>query len=159
MGWRSPDWRMRSLSDDGQDNITGLERGPQGSGGVVETRSSAHRGGSISRMRQRLRTEQTRVAVRRMAGSALTLAFPRKAPIRTVRCLMLEAVPGKTRRTVFRGGGWKRGLWRNCDPSLQPKGQGWKPSAYGCARQCPTRQKASHHFHPESWAGTREDGG
>ena len=31
-------------------------------------------------------------------------------------------------------------LWRNCAPTSQPKGRGWKPSAYGCARQRPTRQ-------------------
>ena len=32
-------------------------------------------------------------------------------------------------------------LWRNCAPTSQPKGRGWKPSAYGCARQCPTRHR------------------
>ena len=41
----------------------------------------------------------------------------------------------------FRGGGWKRGLWRNCEPTSQPKGRGWKPSAYGCARQCSTQRR------------------
>jgi len=35
---RSPDWRMRSRSDDGWDNITHLERGPQGPGGIAITR-------------------------------------------------------------------------------------------------------------------------
>ena len=25
-------------------------------------------------------------------------------------------------------------------PTPQPKGRGWKPSTYGCARQCPTRR-------------------
>ena len=35
-----------------------------------------------------------------MAGSALTLTVMRKAPLRTARCLLLGAVPGKTRRTV-----------------------------------------------------------
>ena len=39
-----------------------------------------------------------------------------------------------------RPGGWKRDLWRNCAPTSQPKGRGWKPSVYGCARQCPTRR-------------------
>ncbi len=34
MGWRPPDWRMGSLSEDGWDNITQLERGPQGPGEV-----------------------------------------------------------------------------------------------------------------------------
>ena len=38
------------------------------------------------------------------------------------------------------GGGWKRGQWWNCEPTPQPKGRGWKPSTYRCARQCPTRQ-------------------
>ena len=38
------------------------------------------------------------------------------------------------------GGDWKRGLWWNCEPIPQPKGRGWKPSTYRCARQCPTRQ-------------------
>ena len=45
-----------------------------------------------------------------MAGSALTSTMLRKAPYRTVRCLMLEAVPGKTGRTEFQGGRWKRDL-------------------------------------------------
>ena len=40
------------------------------------------------------------------------------------------------------GGGWKRGLWWNCEPTPQPKGRGWKPSTYRCARQCPTQQTA-----------------
>ena len=31
-------------------------------------------------------------------------------------------------------------LWWNCAPTPQPKGRGWKPSTYGCARQCPTRR-------------------
>ena len=48
---------------------------------------------------------------------------------------------GKTRRTGnFREGGWKRGLRWNCEPTSQPKGRGWKPSTYGCARQRSTRQ-------------------
>ena len=46
---RSPDWRMRSSSVDGRDNITRLERGPQGSGGSAATVWSAHRGGRSSR--------------------------------------------------------------------------------------------------------------
>ncbi len=50
---------------------------------------------------------------------------------------MLEAVLGKPDVRNFREGGWKRGLWRNCDPTLQPKERGWKPSAYGCAREYP----------------------
>ena len=32
----SPDWRMRSPSDEGRDNTTRPERGPLGSGGGVE---------------------------------------------------------------------------------------------------------------------------
>ena len=49
---------------------------------------------------------------------------------------------GKPDVRNFRGGGWKRGQWWNCEPTPQPKGRGWKPSTYRCARQCPTRQAA-----------------
>lgn len=35
---RSPDWRMRSRSDDGWDNTTHPERGPLGPGGSAITR-------------------------------------------------------------------------------------------------------------------------
>ena len=38
------------------------------------------------------------------------------------------------------GGRWKRGLWWNCEPTSLPKGRGWKPSTYGCARQRSTRR-------------------
>ncbi len=55
---------------------------------------------------------------------------------------MLEAVPGQTGRTEFQGGRWNRGLRWNCAPTPQPKGRGWKPSTYGCARQWPTQQCA-----------------
>ena len=47
---------------------------------------------------------------------------------------------GTDQHVRFRGGGWKRDLWWNCAPTPQPKGRGWKPSTYGCARQCPTRR-------------------
>ena len=43
---------------------------------------------------------------------------------------MLEAVPWENPTYgILGGGGWKRGLWRNCEPTSQPKGRGWKPSA------------------------------
>ena len=35
----SSDWRMRSPSDEGWDNITHPERGPQGTGGGVEAKA------------------------------------------------------------------------------------------------------------------------
>jgi hypothetical protein len=73
--------------------------------------------------RGRRRAEQTRYPIRGMAGSALTSMVLRKAPYRTVGCLMLEAVPGKTRSPVFREGGWKRGLWWNCAPTCNRKGR------------------------------------
>ena len=36
VGRRKPDWRMRSPSVEGRDNITRPERGPLGPGGAVE---------------------------------------------------------------------------------------------------------------------------
>ena len=54
---------------------------------------------------------------------------------------MLEAVPWENPTYgISGGGGWKRGLRWNCEPTSQPKGRGWKPSAYGCARQCSTQR-------------------
>ena len=50
-----------------------------------------------------------------------------------------QASPGAIKDGLG-GGGWKRGLWWSCEPTSQPKGRGWKPSTYGCARQCPTRK-------------------
>ena len=98
---RSPDWRMRSPSVDGRDNITRLERGPQGSGGGIAAEGAARSGGTSIGGWCRRRAEQTRYPIRGMAGSALTSMVLRKAPYRAVGCLMLEAVPGKTRRTEF----------------------------------------------------------
>ena len=43
---RAADWRMRPPSEDGRDNITGLERGPQGSGGASGSAPSGHRAGA-----------------------------------------------------------------------------------------------------------------
>ena len=37
VGWREPDWRMRSVRDEGEDSRTSPERGPLGLGGLVET--------------------------------------------------------------------------------------------------------------------------
>ena len=46
-GWReverrAADWRMRPASEDGRDNITRLERGPQGSGGASGSALPGH---------------------------------------------------------------------------------------------------------------------
>ena len=46
-------------------------------------------------------------------------------------------------RATQQGGRWKRGLWWNCEPTSLPKGRGWKPSTYGCARQRSTRRWSS----------------
>ena len=94
MAGSSPDWRMRSVSEEVRDNITRTERGPLGTGGgeaaggVPHTVAAYPCGGPGRR-----RTERTREACGGMAGSALTSAVLRKAPCRTARCLLLEAVP------------------------------------------------------------------
>ena len=51
----------------------------------------------------------------------LNPGVPRKAPLQNGRCLLLEAVPGKTGRTEFQGGRWKRGLWWNSAPTRNRK--------------------------------------
>ena len=88
---RSPDWRMRPISVDGRDNTTRLERGPQGTGGDGAAGGFARSGGLPIGGWHRRRAEQTRYLIGGMAGSALTSTMLRKAPYRTVRCLMLRA--------------------------------------------------------------------
>ena len=51
-GWemrrRSPDWRMRSGSEEGRDNRTLLERGPLGSGGTSNVKGPHFEAGCLS---------------------------------------------------------------------------------------------------------------
>jgi len=57
VGRRRADWRMGSISEEGWDNTTHLERGPLGPGGVVEVADwHAEAGESVS-LRRRLRPE------------------------------------------------------------------------------------------------------
>ena len=91
----------------------------------------------------RSRAEQTQYSIGGMAGSAFIPTLRRKAPHRTARCLMLEAVPGKTGRTEFQGGRWNRGLWWNCAPTRNRKSGIGQASTYGCARQRPTRRRGT----------------
>ena len=114
---------MRSSSDDGRDNTTRPERGPQGAGGDAYSRCSARRGGKTVGGWHRLRAAQTWLLPGGMVGSALILAVSRKALYQTDRCLMLEAGLGKTRSPEFavnmlslvrvqRGDGSRAGPWR-----------------------------------------------
>ena len=138
---RSPDWRMRPPSVDGRDNTTRLERGPQGSGGDGAAGGYAHRGGLPISGWHRRRAEQTRYLFGGMAGSALTSTMLRKAPYRTVRCLMLRAgVWENPMSGISGGGGWKRVLRWNREPTRNRKGGTGQASTYGSARQCPTRR-------------------
>jgi hypothetical protein len=59
MDRRKPDWRMRSPSVEGRDNITLLERGPLGPGGAVEAQAPHIEAGSALGQRRFLRREQT----------------------------------------------------------------------------------------------------
>ena len=62
-GWerrrRSPDWRMRSPSEEGRDNTTLLERGPLGSGGTSHVKGPHTEAGSLADERASRRREQT----------------------------------------------------------------------------------------------------
>jgi hypothetical protein len=52
VGRRRSDWRMGSISEEGWDNITQLERGPLGPGGVVEVADQhVEAGESVSQRR------------------------------------------------------------------------------------------------------------
>ncbi len=83
-----------------------------------------------------------------MAGSALISTMLRKAPRRTARCLMAEAVPGKTGRTEFQGGRWRGGPWWNCAPARNRKSGTGQASTCGCARQWPARPGVGRAIEP-----------
>ena len=111
---RSPDWRMRSRSDDGWDNITHPERGPQGPGGIaiIRWRRTQRRmtklveaipkaGVNTSRYCGHVGTGLNR---RRFCGRLQT-------ELRGAWCL--KPYWGKPNVRNFREGGWKRGPRQN----------------------------------------------
>ena len=59
MDRRKPDWRMRSPSVEGRDNITRPERGPLGPGGTVEIPAPHIEAGLAVGERRFRRREQT----------------------------------------------------------------------------------------------------
>ncbi len=105
-GWevrqRSSDWRMRSPSDEGGDNTTPPERGPLGPGGIRNA-------GGLRPQRRMTRSvgmipkagvNASCIAGMRWIGLKRKTRW-RKTSDRTARCLVLEAVLGKTQRTEF----------------------------------------------------------
>ena len=83
---------MRSLSEEGRDNITHPERGPLGTGGDALAGDPHTVAGYSVLSRAASKDGVNAGSFGRMAGSVLTPVVLRKAPFRTVRCLMLEAV-------------------------------------------------------------------
>ena len=69
--------------------------------------------------RGRRRAEQTREPSGGMAGSALTPAVRRKAPARTERCLLLEAVPWQSPTYGILGGG-RLEMWSRAELRTHP---------------------------------------
>jgi hypothetical protein len=69
---RSPDWRMRSPSDEGRDNRTLLERGPLGSGGTGSATGPHTEAGSLAGERASRRLEQTQNGPQGCQGSDLS---------------------------------------------------------------------------------------
>jgi hypothetical protein len=102
---RTADWRMRSPSEEGWDNTTHPERGPLGPGGPVNrSRARPLRRGTLAvAAGPKVGVNEVRLcaAVGDRTGRPRRTRFLRKAPHRTERCLVLEAVLGKTRCTEF----------------------------------------------------------
>jgi hypothetical protein len=69
---RSPDWRMRSASEEGRDNTTLLERGPLGSGGTSNVKGPHTEAGSLADGRSSQRLQQTHSVPRECRGSDLS---------------------------------------------------------------------------------------
>jgi len=68
---RSPDWRMRSPSEEGRDNTTLLERGPLGSGGASHATGPHTEAGRLGGERTSRRLEQTHNGPQGCQGSDL----------------------------------------------------------------------------------------
>jgi hypothetical protein len=117
---RSPDWRMRSPSDDGRDNTTLLERGPLGSGGTSNVQGPHAEAGSLSRQMVVSKAPANPWWAAGMPGIRLKRGnIWWKAGHRTARCLSLKPYWGKPTVRNFREGGWKRERWS--DYSIQEK--------------------------------------
>jgi hypothetical protein len=71
---RSPDWRMRSPSEEGRDNRTLPERGPLGSGGTSFVKGPHTEAGSLAGDRPFQRLQQTHGMPRECRGSDLSAA-------------------------------------------------------------------------------------
>ena len=76
VGRRPPDWRMGSASDDGWDNITQPERGPQGPGEIAEARVPYSDAGVPFWRRRCSKTGANRSANAERAGSMLNSQVP-----------------------------------------------------------------------------------
>jgi hypothetical protein len=116
MGRRIADWRMRSPSEEGRDNITRPERGPLGPGGPVN-RSRARplrRGLLAAAAGPKVGANEVwlRAAVRDRTSRSQGADFGRlHTELRGA--WRLKPYRGKPDVRNFREGGWKRDPWRN----------------------------------------------
>ena len=128
---RSPDWRMRSISDDGRDTRTLLERGPLGSGGMRNVTGPHTEAGNLEGKCSSRRLQQTfsvsqvwrvPLAHRRPArGHRLASSDPLRPSCirRTTLCRSSHGTPARSRcalvASVATGGlvalGWGGRLW------------------------------------------------
>ena len=109
MGRRDPDWRMRSGSRDGEDNITSLERGSQGPGGMVEVGVS-HSDAKVPCGGDHAEGASKPVSRGVYAGIELKLLDVQGRPAAELpSAWCLKPYWGKPDVRNFREGGWKRG--------------------------------------------------
>ena len=144
------DWRMRSPSDEGRDNTTPSERGPLGSGGGVKAGDR-----TLGRIipygeRRRRRREQTRASREVWRGRPLLPRDSRKAPDRTQRCLMLQAVPWENPMYGISGGAAGNvAQGGTVNPPRNRKGGAGNPPPTGArAIALPDRDFGSRHLPP-----------
>jgi len=102
VGRRRPDWRMGSASDDGWDNITQHERGPQGPGELAEATVPYSDAGVLFGEGGVRRPEQTVLIIR--AG---------RLSVELTGAWCLKPYWGQPNVRNFREGCWKREPWRN----------------------------------------------
>jgi len=127
MDRRSPDWRMRSPSDEGETMRNSPERGPLGPGGIVRRWSPAHRGGRPFGRGDSEGESQ-------LSGNVVDVRITLKPPLAMGRLSAelcgawnLEPYWGKPTVRNFRGGGWKRDHGRRTEAHAERRGTATGP--------------------------------
>jgi hypothetical protein len=127
MDRRKPDWRMRSISDEGETMTSSPERGPLGPGGVVRRRGPAHRGGKLLGLSDSEGESQRFGPVVDVGIKLKPLTQPGRLSAELRGAWNLKPYWGKPAVRNFRGGGWKRDHGSRTEARVERRGTATGP--------------------------------